>query len=275
MNLKNILIFFLFLSVFSSGAQNLTATYVELADSADYYISKKMWPEAERVIIKALKHEPANKSNYLLWSNLGIVRENQENYAGAAEAFTIGLSSAPSSTVLLTNRARAYLALNDLPEALNDLENALELDNTLQWPLKMKGLLLVATEKYDKAKETLKQYMEKYGNDASVTEALGDIFGRECNFEEAIKSYKEAYNITSDVDLLNKMLLTAYSAGRIDEMAQDISDGIKAFPHNGTLYLIRALLNKSRFQTNAYESDLKTALNLGVNKDLFNYLTGK
>lgn len=275
MNFKKIIIIFSLFCALASGAQNFTATYVELADSADYYIDKKMWPEAEKVIIKALKHEPANKSNYLLWSNLGLVRENMALFPGAVEAYTVGLSSAPKSTVLLTNRARAFLAMDRPEEALEDLNAVISLDSTLQWPLKMRGLVLASLQRNSDALLTLKKYKEHFGHDAGVSEAMADIYAGQGDFENAISAYREAYETEEDQDLLVKMLLTAYSYGRIEEMSDEITTGIKKFPRNATLYLIRAVLNKSRYQTDAYESDLKTALNLGVDKELFNYITKK
>lgn len=260
------------LGVFS---QTLTSTYVQLADSADYYISNKLWSDAERVIIKALKHEPANKSNYLLWSNLGIVRENEDNYEGALEAYTIGLSSAPKSTVLLTNRARALLSLNHREEALEDLEKALAVDSTLQWQSKMRGVLLASLDEDAQALEALEKYTEKFGNDPLVLETMGDIYGGEGDFDRMIEYYKKSYETEQDSDLLQKMLLTAYAYGKLEDMSEILREGIKKFPRNGTLYLLRAMLNKASYQTDAYESDLKTALNLGVDRDLYDHLTQK
>lgn len=260
------------LGVFS---QTLTSTYVQLADSADYYISNKLWSDAERVIIKALKHEPANKSNYLLWSNLGIVRENEDNYEGAVEAYTIGLSSAPKSTVLLTNRARALLSLNHREEALEDLEKALTVDSTLQWQSKMRGVLLASLDEDAQALEALEKYTENFGNDPLVLETMGDIYGREGDFDRMIEYYKKSYETEQDSDLLQKMLLTAYAYGMLEDMSEILREGIKKFPRNGTLYLLRAMLNKASYQTDAYESDLKTALNLGVDRDLYDHLTQK
>lgn len=257
----------------SSGAQTLTATYVQLADSADYYIDRKLWPDAERVIVKALRHEPANKSNFLLWSNLGIVRENMENYDGAIEAYSIGLASAPRSTVLLTNRARAYLATNNRDAAIEDLDTALAADSTLQWPLKMRGLLLASKGDSKQALIDLTSYKEKFGKDAAVSEALGDISTSEGKADEAIAYYREAYDAEPDPDLLGKMALTAYAFGKIEDVGDDLSDGIKKYPRAGMLYLMRAMLNKARFQTSAMESDLRMARDLGVDRTLYERLT--
>ena len=117
-----------------SGAQTLTRTYVEYADSADRYIRNENWVDAERMIVNALRLEPANKSNYLLWSNLGIVRDRIGNTEGALQAFDIGLASAPRSTVLLANRAYTLMKTGRDKEALRDLDLALELDSTLLVP---------------------------------------------------------------------------------------------------------------------------------------------
>ena len=256
-------------------SQTLTSTYVQLADSADYYISNKLWSDAERVIIKALKHEPANKSNYLLWSNLGIVRENEDNYEGAVEAYTIGLSTAPKSTVLLTNRSRALMSLNHREEALEDLEKALAVDSTLQWQSKMRGVLLASLDEDAQALEALEKYTEKFGDDPLVLETMGDIYGGEGDFDKMTEYYKKSYETEQDSDLLQKMLLTAYAYGKLEDMSEILREGIKKFPRNGTLYLLRAMLNKASYQTDAYESDLKTALNLGVDRDLYDHLTQK
>ena len=57
----------------AASSQTLTRTYIELADSADNYMKRERWEDAERMIMGALRHEPANRSNWLLWSNLGLV----------------------------------------------------------------------------------------------------------------------------------------------------------------------------------------------------------
>lgn len=270
------LLFILFACVpLLADGQNLTATYVELADSADYYINRKMWAQAEKVIVDALRHEPANKSNFVLWSNLGIVRENLEDYSGAVEAYTIGLSSAPKSTVLLTNRARALLATNDLSGALSDLDTALATDSTLQWPMKMRGIILASLGETRSALDALEKYEKKFGEDSAVSETIGDITAAQGNYDKASEAYKTAYRLGKDEQLLCKILLTGYSYGKLEEWTDYIASGIKDYPRNPMLYLLRALLNKSKYQIDAYESDLKTAKNLGIDKNLYNLLIGK
>lgn len=257
------------------GAQTLTATYIELADSADRYIKAERWEDAERVIIKALRHEPANRSNYLLWSNLGIVRMNREDYPGAKEAIDIGLASAPHSTTLLTNRAKANMALNHRQEAIEDLDQVLAVDSTLQWPMKMRGMLRAIVGETERAKSELTKYEERYGKDATVSETLGDISNAGGDYDEAIKRYKEAYELEGEVATLDKMLLTAYYYGKLEAESKELERGISRHPSEGLLYLLRAMLNKSRYQSIDMERDLKIANDLGVDPQIYKQIAGR
>ena len=261
--------------VLNMGAQTLTATYIELADSADRYIKAERWEDAERVIIKALRHEPANRSNYLLWSNLGIVRMNRGDYPGAKEAIDIGLASAPHSTTLLTNRAKANMALNHRQEAIEDLDQVLAVDSTLQWPMKMRGMLRAIVGETERAKSELTKYEERYGKDATVSETLGDISNAGGDYDEAIKRYKEAYELEGEVTTLDKMLLTAYYYGKLEAESKELERGISRHPSEGLLYLLRAMLNKSRYQSIDMERDLKIANDLGVDPQIYKQIAGR
>ena len=258
----------------TSGAQTLTATYIELADSADVYMKHEQWSDAERVIVKALRHEPANKSNYLLWSNLGTVRTNMGDHDGALQAFDIGLSSAPNSTTLLSNRARTLIAKGENSMALTDLNKALELDSTLQWPRKMRGIIRAATGNLDGAAADLESYTDRFGKDAAISETLGDIALRGDRKDEALSRYKEAYGLEKEETLLLKLLLTALETDRLEEYEEMLNTGISDHPRYGNLYLVRARLKKNRYQTSDMELDLKRAMELGADENLYDTLIG-
>lgn len=275
MKIRTFIITLLSLCALHSGAQTLTATYVELADSADRYIRQERWADAERVIVKALRHEPANKSNYLLWSNLGVARTEMKNYDGALEAYEIGLAMAPASTALLSNRARTYMAKGDKKEAVADLDKALSLDSTLQWPRKMRGLVRASAGDSEGALSDFRIYINRFGKDAAISEACGDIDVAKGDISGAISNYREAYTLEPDADLLGKALLSAYLYGRIEEMEEDLAEGIRKNPRNGMLYLMRAMLDKAKFQNSAMEQDLQMAKDFGVNQEIYDLVTGK
>lgn len=273
MNLKPILISATCVCALHSGAQTLTATYVELADSADRYIRQERWSDAERVIVKALRHEPANKSNYLLWSNLGMVRTDMKDYDGALEAYEIGLALAPSSTTLLSNRARTYLAKGDTGSALADLNKALATDSTLRWPRKMRGLTRASAGDTEGALADFAIYTDRFGKDAAICETTGEIAASKGDVDTALQNFREAYGLEPDDALLGKILLSAYIYGRIEEMEDLISEGIRKYPRNGMMYLMRAMLDKAKFQNSAMEQDLKMAREFGIDQKIYDLVT--
>ena len=96
------------------------------------------------MIISALKLEPGNFANFLLFSNLGVVRTNQGRYDEALEAFgPWSVGCAKWASVIRTNRARTYLLMSRYDEALEDLNVSLGIDSVQEWLLSMRGLLLM------------------------------------------------------------------------------------------------------------------------------------
>ncbi len=232
-------ILLMLLCVLPSGAQSFSSQYVALVDSADNCIKAERWSEAEDYIVKALKTEPANKSNYLLWANLGMVRSNIGNNREAVEAYDIGLATAPRSTTLLTNRAVSLLALGMYDEALQDLDLALETDSTLQRARKLKGITLASLGKNDDALRDFDLYEEKFGEDVTVEEIRGDIFVLQNKPKIALDAYKKAYSLEKSEESDVKILTTAYMFGMLQDETEFLSDAIREYTKNGNLYLLR------------------------------------
>lgn len=250
---------------FLTEAQTLTATYVELADSADYYIKRELWKDAERVTVAALRHEPANKSNYLLWSNLGIVRTQLNDYEGAMQAYEVGLASAPKSTTLLTNRARTQLTFNHPEEAFADLDAALAVDSLLQWPLKMRGLLKVQFADSNGALRDFKLYLEHYPNEAIIAEGMGEAEAMLGNYTTAREHFLEGIKLDeTDSECTEKLLLLAFSQNKLADEEPILTEAIRKWPRNPLLYLYRGVIHKNRYQNKEAEIDKKLAIDYGA-----------
>ena len=114
------------------------------------------------MIISALKLEPGNFANSLLFSNLGVVRTNQGRYDEALEAFDLGVSVAPRASVIRTNRARTYLLMSRYDEALEDLNVSLGIDSVQEWPLSMRGLLLMNKNDFEGARKDFMLLAKKF-----------------------------------------------------------------------------------------------------------------
>ena len=77
---------FLVVCLLSGGMPVFSQTYQELCDRAITYTEQDSLPQAEDYIRRALKLEPANPHNALLFSNLGTIQRRQRQYEQALES---------------------------------------------------------------------------------------------------------------------------------------------------------------------------------------------
>lgn len=251
-----------------SGAQTLTRTYVEYADSADRYIRNENWVDAERVIVKALKLEPANKSNYLLWSNLGIVRDRMGDTDGALQAFDIGLASAPRSTVLLTNRAYTLIEKRRDSEALQDLDLALEIDSTLLSPRLARAGLHLNARRLKEAGRDYSAAVSMHPEQAGAHEGLGDVASLQGENRKAAEEYAREIAIEDSDNLRFKKILALVGADDINAAEEEMHTAIGKYPRSGGLHLLRGVLHKRKYQNAEAEIERKLALEYGADPTL-------
>lgn len=251
------------LCAFTGFSQTLTRTYVELADSADNYMKRERWEDAERVIVQALRHEPANPSNWLLWSNLGVVRTNRDNYAGAMEAYEIGLAGAPRSTVLLNNRAWTQLSYGHIQEACGDLDSSLAQDSLQAWPRKMRGLLEIGSNPV-RARRDLTVADSLAPKDAAVIAGLADLDAAAGILTKAQELYERSLTLRPDPQTSFKALLIMTEKGNFTEAQSRTISALAKWPQDANLHLLRALQHKITYQQEASEKERKLALGYGA-----------
>ena len=101
---------FLFLLFSCLLSVSLSAqTYQELSEKAVECVGKDSLVQAEDLLKQALKLEPKNAHNALLFSNLGLVQRKLGRYNDAVESYTYALNIAPLAVPILLNRAAIYL----------------------------------------------------------------------------------------------------------------------------------------------------------------------
>lgn len=238
--------------------------YLADADSARICIAAEKWSEAEEYLLHALRLEPANFNNSLLLSNLGVVRTHLENYDAALEAFDISLAIAPHSSATYTNRARTYLRLDRQQEAIADLSSALEIDPGLISQRKIRGFLLLAAGKTEEAKQDFELIEHIKPVDADVLAGLADCCARTGDSGRAIELYTEAIKLHPDEMLYASRAELHLAAGDTAAALDDVRDGLMSAPRSARLLLIRAAINRSRYQNAAAENDIKTAIEYGA-----------
>jgi hypothetical protein len=103
--MKSIFILFLLFFSLSLSAQ----TYSELSEQAIDCIEKDSLVRAEELLVQAMKLEPSNPYNALLFSNLGLVQKRLGRYDDALQSYTYALNIAPTAVPILLDRAALYM----------------------------------------------------------------------------------------------------------------------------------------------------------------------
>lgn len=261
----------LILTIMSAGAQ----TYEALADSADNYIKRERWQDAERVLLQALRMRPAAFENHLLLSNLGVVQTNLKRPADALRSFGAGLSLAPRSTVLLINRARTYISINAVDSALADLTRSLEVDSTLLWPRKMRGLLHLEKKNIDDALRDFKILFDADPRSGDAMFGIGACRYNKGDYRGAVEMFSKASEHGFDEEALMWEAAAYINMDDFQGASEKIRQGIEKNPQNGDLYLLRAYLHKLQYRTEDAELDIKNASHYGADPQLIRSLFTK
>ncbi|MDE6335877.1 MAG: tetratricopeptide repeat protein [Muribaculaceae bacterium] len=241
--------------------------YIALADSADNYIKAENWDMAEKTILTALRLEPGNFSNSLLLSNLGVVQTRRGNMEEALESFRLGLSIAPHSSVLYSNRARTYLHLGRYDDALADINESIAIDSIQEWPLQMRGFLLLNKDP-EGAKRDFNKLLNIYPRNTLALTGLAAVAEKEGDNEEALRLYDKAISIDDDPDIRFSRILLKINMEKYSAASEDISESLERFPQEGELYLLRGYLHKLNFRNEEAAIDKKIALDKGADKQI-------
>lgn len=92
--------------LFCFPAVAFAQTYQQLSERAIECIEKDSLPKAEELLLQALKLEPKNAKNALLFSNLGLVQRRLGEFDKALESYSFALNFASFGSSYFTRPCR-------------------------------------------------------------------------------------------------------------------------------------------------------------------------
>jgi tetratricopeptide (TPR) repeat protein len=133
-------------------------------------------------------------------SNLGLIYNQQHDYAGALSEFRKALAINPKDAITYNGIGAALRAQRDLPGAIKNWQTAVSLDPRLATAQYNLGTAYELQKDYDKA---LVSYQDAVKNDYRLGEAyyrMGLILSRKHEFEDAATQFKEALKVSGDAE---------------------------------------------------------------------------
>lgn len=243
--------------------------YLELADSARYYIGKELWSEAARCTREALRLEPANPGNPMLFCNLGLATGMEGKIGEAMQCFDISLSRAPRSVPVLTAKAKIQIKASDTDGAGETIDTILAIDSVAEWPLQTRGLLRMRAKDYRGAFDDFKRLAGSYPDNSWGPGGLAKCMELQGYTSEAVGYYEEAIRRTSaeDEDRVEFQLGLIENLGHLGRLTEALTvakTAIEENPHDGRLYLLRGWIKKLLLIYREAEADKKLAIDYGV-----------
>ena len=239
--------------------------YLELADSADFYLARENWIQAENKIMEALRLEPANFTNSMLLANLGLIQTHKGEYDKAISSLSLGLNIAPSSTVILNNRAHAYLLMDSIAPAIQDLDRSLQIDSLQEWTLQTRGYIYLQESDIENARHLFEKIKKEFPGNTSVYSGFAAIAEKEGNFNEAMNNYKIVIDKNpEDEEAREAYIFLLIKTDNYTDARSQIRKGLELNPENPMFYLLRGYLHRLNYRMDEAQADKKIALDKGL-----------
>ena len=242
--------------------------YYELVDSAEACIQEKEWGKAETFIKEALRAQPDNFNNSLLLSNLATVQRYQGRNEEALKNYSIALFMTPNAVTLLKNRASLYLDMDSIDKAYMDYGRVLELDEMDIEALYNHGVLALEKQEMEASKEDFDKIKRISPNSYFAYNGLAMWNKANGNYPTAISLYGTIIKERPSVNALANRAECLLEMKQLNNAEADIKNALAMEPTNGFLYLLRAKLNKLRFESDAVQSDINLAKQYGVDENV-------
>lgn len=264
---------FLVVCLLAGGMPVFSQTYQELCDRAITYTEQDSLPQAEEYIRQALKLEPANPHNALLFSNLGTIQRRQRQYEQALESYNFALNIAPRAVPILQNRAAVYMELgrNNLAQA--DYSLVLDLEKNNEEALLMRAYIYMQQREYKMAKADYERLLKV--NPASYNGRLGlaTLEQKEGKYEEALSVLNNMIATTGETSQLSSsqyaMLYVARAGvekdlNHMDMALVDLEEAIRLDNSQPEIYLMRGEIYLAQKKKDLAKRDFEKAVSLGV-----------
>ena len=248
----------------ASTARATVEDYYTLVDSAEFYIGAHEWARAEEFIQKALRNEPDNQNTSLLLSNLATVQRYQGKNREALKNYNVALFMTPNSVTLLKNRASLFLDMDSTERAYADYNRVLVIDGYDIEALYNRGMLSLDKKMMEDSKADFQKIKDISPNSYFAYNGFAIWYKANGNYAKAIENYGVIIKERPSVNALANRAECFLELKQFNNAEADIRNALTTDPRNGYLYLLRAKLNRLRFETDAAQRDVALAKEYGV-----------
>lgn len=240
-------------------------TYQQLSEQAIECIEKDSLQQAEQLLLQALKLEPKNAKNALLFSNLGLVQRRMGEYDKALESYSFALNFAPLAIPILLDRAAINMELGKTDRAYTDYCLVLDEDKQNKEALLMRAYIYVLRRDYPAARMDYNRLLELDPLSYSGRLGLATLEQKEGKFREALEILnKMIVETPEDATLFIARADVEREMQHEDLALVDLEEALRLNPSSIDAYLLRGNIYLSQKKKAQAKADFEKAISLGV-----------
>lgn len=248
------------------GCLHLSAqTYDELITRAMDAVEKDSLYQAEGLFKQALKLEPANMRNALLFSNLGTVQRRMGKNKEALESYSLALNLTPYSITILLNRASLSLEMDYLDKAYLDYCNVLDLDAQNKEALQFRAYIYMRRRQYAEARMDYRALLEILPDDKTARIGMAMVNQKDRRYRESLEEFNRLIvDYPKDVSLLKARAELEVEMGTLEMALLDLENAVKLAPNDEEIYVMCGEIYLAQGRKREAYVAFEKAIELGV-----------
>lgn len=255
----------LFLSIVWASLQLSAQSYDELIAKAVNAIEQDSLYQAEGYLKEALRKDPSNMKNALLFSNLGTVQRRMGKHKEALESYSLALNLTPYSVTMLLNRASLYLEIDYLDKAYVDYCNVIDLDAKNMEALQFRAYIYMRRRQYRDARNDYQSLLEIKPDDK--TARIGMAMAN-----QKLQRYKESFeelnrlvvDYPKDASMLKARAELGVETNSLEMALLDLENAAKLTPDDAEIYVLCGEIYLTQGRKREAYAAFEKAVELGV-----------
>ncbi len=252
-------------SIFSSVCALQAQSYNEIVEQAMGCVKKDSLVQAEQLFRKALKLEPNNARNALLFSNLGTVQKRLGKTDEAIESYTLALNIIPYSTAMLLNRAALYLEKDLLQKAYLDYCNVIDLVPKNQEARLFRAYIYMQRREYKEARVDYNVVLEQDVKNKTARIGLAMLDEKEGRFQSAMDAMNRLVSdYPQDASVWKMRANMEWEHGQLDAALYDLDEVLKLDARDAASYVMKGDIYLEQKKKSDAREAYEKAITFGV-----------
>ena len=257
----------LFCLIFS--LQLSAQTYDEYISQAMDAIETDSLAKAEMFFKEALKLEPANIKNALLFSNLGTIQRRIGKKKEALEAYSLALNLTPYSITILLNRASLYLEMDMLDKAYLDYCNVIDLDAKNKEALQFRAYVYMRRRQYMEARLDYQRLLAEEPGNKTARVGIAMVNQKDKRYREALEELNRLItDYPRDVSLLKARAELEVEMNSLELALLDLEEAIKITPNDADIYVMCGEIYLTQGKKREAYAAFEKAVELGIPRSM-------